>query len=297
VGDGLEFNDNSPFVGPIRKLSVRHRTSNRIATARGHIPIPACYGTGFLTNFPTVFNQIQDPAMKLRKSVALLLVILGLGTIPACFSPKVTLQTGDRIVFLGDSITQLGGEPGGYVSLVRDTLTARHPGLDLEVIGAGISGNKVPDLQERLSTDVLSLRPSVVFVYIGINDVWHSTMTWGGTPKDRYEAGLTRVIDRITATGAQAILCTPTVIGERHDGTNPLDGMLDEYTEISRRVARATGVSLLNLRRIFLKYLRTHNIENLDEGILTNDGVHLNDAGNRLITGEVLSVLGEPGLD
>ncbi|MFC1484447.1 SGNH/GDSL hydrolase family protein [Candidatus Neomarinimicrobiota bacterium] len=235
--------------------------------------------------------------MKLRKSIALLSVMLGLGSVLACFSPSVTLQSGDRIIFLGDSITQMGDEPGGYVSLVRDTLAARHPGLDLEVIGAGISGNKVPDLQERLSTDVLALRPSVVFIYIGINDVWHSTMAWGGTPKDRFEDGLTRIIERITATGANAILCTPTVIGERHDGTNPLDDMLDEYANISRRVARETGIPLLDLRKIFLKSLRTDNLENVDKGILTNDGVHLNAAGNRLAAGKVLHVFGELGLD
>jgi lysophospholipase L1-like esterase len=235
--------------------------------------------------------------MKLRKSVLLLSVLLGLGTLPACFAPKVSLQTGDRIIFLGDSITQFGDEPGGYVSLVRDTLAVRHPDMELEIIGAGISGNKVPDLQERLSTDVISLRPTVVFIYIGINDVWHSTMAWGGTPQDRYEEGLTGIINRITATGAGAVLCTPTVIGERHDGTNPLDGLLDEYAGISRRVAKATGIHLLDLRKFFLKYLRTHNLENREAGILTGDGVHLNAAGNRLVASEVLHVFGELGLE
>jgi lysophospholipase L1-like esterase len=235
--------------------------------------------------------------MRPRKLIALLFFLLSLGILPACFAPKVSLQTGDHIVFLGDSITQLGDDPGGYVSLVRDTLAVRHPDMNLEVTGAGISGNKVPDLQERLATDVIALKPSVVFIYIGINDVWHSTMAWGGTPQDRFEEGLTGIIDRITAAGAQAVLCTPTVIGERHDGTNPLDGMLDEYAGISRRVARETGIPLLDLRKFFLKHLRAHNIENLEEGILTGDGVHLNAAGNRLVAGEVLHVFGELGLD
>ncbi|UCH10750.1 MAG: SGNH/GDSL hydrolase family protein [Fidelibacterota bacterium] len=235
--------------------------------------------------------------MKLRKSIVLLSVILGLCTIPACFSPKVSLQTGDRIVFLGNSITQLGDDPGGFVSLVRDTLSARHPDMGLEIIGAGISGNKVPDLQKRLSTDVLALRPSVVFIYIGINDVWHSTMAWGGTPKDRYEEGLASIISRITAAGAEAVLCTPTVIGEHHDGTNPLDDMLDEYAGISRQVARTAGIPLLDLRKSFLKYLRTRNTENLEEGILTEDGVHLNTAGNRLVASEILHIFGELALD
>jgi len=52
-------------------------------------------------------------------------------------------------------------------------LTEKHKELGVEVIGAGISGNKVPDLQRRLERDVLKKKPTVVFIYIGINDVWH----------------------------------------------------------------------------------------------------------------------------
>ena len=67
------------------------------------------------------------------------------------------LQKGDRVVFLGDSITQAGAGPGGYVTLVRETLDKEHKDLGVEVIGAGISGNKVPDLQGRLERDVIAI--------------------------------------------------------------------------------------------------------------------------------------------
>lgn len=211
----------------------------------------------------------------------------------ACSAPHVDLQSGDRIIFLGDSITMQGDQPGGYVTIVRDTLTARHPDLGLEIIGAGISGNKVPDLQERLHRDVLSRQPNIVFVYIGINDVWHSIMPQGGTPRDRYEAGLRSILSRITGSGARAVLCTPSVIGERYDGTNPLDTMLDEYAAASRRVARELEIPLLDLRNAFLKYLRDYNGENIERGILTYDGVHLSDEGNRLVAEQVLKALGE----
>jgi lysophospholipase L1-like esterase len=52
---------------------------------------------------------------------------------------------GERIVFLGDSITQAGAGPGGYVTLVGEGIAAALPEAGVEVIGAGISGNKVPD--------------------------------------------------------------------------------------------------------------------------------------------------------
>ena len=211
----------------------------------------------------------------------------------ACQSSRVELKPFDRMVFFGDSITELGDQPGGYVSLVRDELRERHPDLSLEVIGAGISGNKVPDLEERLPTDVLAKQPTIVFVYIGINDVWHSTMAWGGTPRDRYAEGLRSILTRITQTGSQVLLCTPSVIGEHFDGTNPLDTMLDEYAAISRRVARELRVPLVDLRREFLRYLEEHNPDNAENGILTTDGVHLNEAGNRLVMRAVLRALGE----
>jgi lysophospholipase L1-like esterase len=228
------------------------------------------------------------------KQIALQSLVLLL--LVACQSARVDLQPSDRIIFFGDSITELGDRPGGYVSLVRDTLNTRHPDLDIEIIGAGINGNKVPDLQERLPADVLAKQPTTVFIYIGVNDVWHSTMSWGGTPRDRYAEGLRSILNRIASSGAQALLCTPSVIGERYDGTNPLDTMLDEYAGISRSVARELKVPVLDLRKIFLKYLQTHNQDNAESGVLTTDGVHLNEEGNRLVARAVLKSLGEGDL-
>src|ERR1051326_3393512 len=57
------------------------------------------------------------------------------------------LQKGERIVFLGDSITQAGAGAGGYVALAKEELAKKYPDRGIEVIGAGISGNRVPDLE------------------------------------------------------------------------------------------------------------------------------------------------------
>ena len=194
-----------------------------------------------------------------------------------------TLKKNERIVFLGDSITQGGARPGGYVDLFKKKLAADHAELEATIIGAGISGNKVPDLQRRLERDVLSKNPTLVFIYIGINDVWH----WNrnkGTRKDAFEAGLKDIIGKIQAKKARVILCTPTVIGEKTDGSNKFDPMLEEYSAISRRVAKATGSQLLDLRKAFLEHLGKSNPENKDRGILTRDTVHMNAAGNEYLS-------------
>ena len=125
-----------------------------------------------------------------------------------------TLKTGDRVVFLGDSITQAGAGPKGYVSVFRQVVESKMAGQKIEVLGAGISGNKVPDLQARLQNDVLDKKPDLVVIYIGINDVWHS-QNGRGTPRDQYEMGLHELINKIQKTGARVALCTPSVIGEK----------------------------------------------------------------------------------
>ncbi len=212
----------------------------------------------------------------------------------AAQAPAVTLKKGDRVVFLGDSITQGGGGPKGYVTLIKKALAEKHPDLGIEVLNAGISGNKVPDLQRRLQHDVLDKKPTVVVIYIGINDVWHGERDPArGTPKDKYEAGLKEIIEKVKAAGARVVLCTPSVIGEKPDGSNALDVKLDEYADVSRQVAKEERVPLCDLRKAFVGYLKEHNAEKKERGVLTNDRVHLNDAGNRLVAETILKSLGE----
>ncbi len=195
------------------------------------------------------------------------------------------LAAGEVIAFFGDSITQSGAEPGGYCRLIGEAIEHQRPELGVKIVYAGISGHKVPDLQERIERDVLSRKPTIVFIYIGINDVWHSN-DGRGTPKDRFEAGLRNLVARIAAVDAKVVLCTPSTIGEKTDGSNPLDEMLEAYSAISRQVAMDTGVTLCDLRVAFLDHLTTHNPDNKDRGILTTDGVHLNDAGNRFVAAQ-----------
>ncbi|MCH2111379.1 MAG: GDSL-type esterase/lipase family protein, partial [Planctomycetes bacterium] len=160
---------------------------------------------------------------------------------------RTILKGNERVVFFGDSITQFGAMENGYVDLLSKSFSK-----DNQVIfPAGISGNKVPDLLARMDPDVIDKRPTVVFVYIGINDVWHSQWN-SGTKISEYEEGLREMVRRIHEAGSKVVLATPSVIGERIDGKNPLDEMLDEYADISRMVAREEGAYLCDLRRSFV---------------------------------------------
>jgi lysophospholipase L1-like esterase len=202
------------------------------------------------------------------------------------------LKDGETIVFLGDSITQQGAQPNGYVSLFREALQKSRPDSGIQVIGAGIGGHRVPNLEARLDKDVLEKKPNVVVIYIGINDVWHSK-NGRGTPADQYETGLRSLVKRCNDAGARVVLATPSVIGEKHDGTNELDQMLSDYANISRKVAMETDTTLLDLNAAFINYLKEYNVANEAKGILTTDGVHLNDAGNRFVAVRMLEAVGE----
>ena len=211
-----------------------------------------------------------------------------------------SLKENDTIVFLGDSITALGARPGGYVTLTSEAIAKAYPELNIQVIGAGIGGHKVPNCQKRLDSDVLQKNPTIVMIYIGINDVWHWThpkvVARGkkGTTPEVFESGLKDMIAKINDVGARVILCTPTVIGEKSDGSNSEDQMLDQYADISRKVAKETGSQMLDLRKAFIDYLKEHNPEQADQGILTKDTVHMNEEGNRFLSQLVLEALAVP---
>ncbi|MDE0820457.1 MAG: GDSL-type esterase/lipase family protein [Opitutales bacterium] len=194
----------------------------------------------------------------------------------------------EKIAFFGDSITQSGNQNGGYVDLIRRELNKEQP--HAAIIPAGISGHKVPDLLARIDRDVIDQKATVVFVYIGINDVWHS-QTNSGTPIGEYGDGLREIIRKLRETGAEVVLATPSVIGEKPKGENSLDGMLEEYAAVCRQVAEEEKVTLCDLRNTFLDYLRVFNPKGLEKGILTTDGVHLNKMGNLLVATEVARAL------
>ena len=215
-------------------------------------------------------------------------LVVSIGLVAGCATEDMT-ET--RIVFLGDSITEAGDQPGGYVSLVRDALADDA----VEVIGAGISGHKVPDLEERLERDVLVHAPTHVVIYIGINDVWHhyefDHVT--GTSPEVFSEGLANLVHRIEERDAEVLLCTPSVIGEDTESEAEVNQTLKEYAALSREVAAATDVSLCDLRAAFEDYLIEHNAEKSYEGILTSDGVHLNEAGNQFVADFMVEHLSE----
>ncbi|MFP4089461.1 MAG: SGNH/GDSL hydrolase family protein [Cyclobacteriaceae bacterium] len=198
-------------------------------------------------------------------------------------------QEPKKVVFFGDSITQAGDEdPTGYIQLMRQELDSS----EYELIGAGVSGDKVPDLLARVE-NIVKLNPDIVVVYIGINDVWHFYEFEGevGTELDQYEEGLRDIANAFRTEKRQVILCTPSVIGENPEDGTEINEQLDQYAQAVVRVAAKTGSELCDLRSDFKDYLRENNTKNAEEGILTTDGVHMNKEGNEFLARQMIECL------
>ena len=223
-----------------------------------------------------------------------------------------------KIVFLGDSITEAGvydkevsieynGELvyPNYTGFI--TFLSQSTPENTKLIGKGISGDKVSDLLTRYKKDVIDLNPDIVFIYIGINDVWHKYDFGTGSDIDLYENGLRQIISEIQKIGSKVVLCTPTVIGENYgDFTlanqyveqyrdaktmESMNNDLDAFSDVVRNLSSEYNTGLIDLRKIFMSYISENNPSNNPSGILTYDGVHLNDQGNKLIADQMINFI------
>lgn len=197
-----------------------------------------------------------------------------------------------HILFFGDSITQAGVNKGGYIYRIQQYLDGAGKAADYQLTGAGIGGNKVYDLYLRLENDVLSKNPDMVFIYVGVNDVWHKASHGTGTDIDKFEKFYVALIEKMQAQKIQVILCTPATIGEKYDNSNQQDGDLNAYSNVIRKLAGRFNCKIVDLRKTFMDYEQKNNPGNKESGILTTDRVHLNDAGNQLVANEMMKAAG-----
>lgn len=198
-------------------------------------------------------------------------------------SSGFALQKKTKIIFFGDSITEIGVKPGGYVTRVDSLCKLEGKGSQYDIIGSGISGNKVYDLYLRLEDDVLSKNPDVVVIWVGVNDVWHKTLLGTGTDPDKFEKFYLAILKKLKDRNIRAVLCTPAVVGEKTDMSNPLDGDLNRYSNIIRDIAQKNNLLLIDFRKKFQDYLKENNPKNEEKNILTYDKVHPNARGNQFL--------------
>lgn len=224
----------------------------------------------------------------------------------AAKEPALLIKKGEKIAFMGDSITQSGNRKNGYVTLVMDALNRE--GLKVTHVPAGVSGNRSPDMLARLDKAVISKEPDWMLLSCGVNDVWHFTLklgnrTFTGVPLDDYKKNIREIISKAEEAGIKVVILTSTMIGE--DPQKDTNKKLEPYNAFLRELAKEEGLPLADLNKDMQAALKEipdeegkarmfgepgyqRNIKNK----LTTDGCHMNKLGNIMMAKGVLRTLG-----
>jgi acyl-CoA thioesterase I len=216
------------------------------------------------------------------------MVLALLGPPPADSPKECQLTSGDTIVAIGDSITQVGG----YLLDIDAVLAQQYADLKIsKVINKGISGQKAEDLVKRFDSDVVKLKPKFVTISIGINDVWHRL----NEPQDEkilaaYRENVAKMVDEAQKAGIAVILLTPTVIQE--DPNAEGNKRLAAYVEAEKQIATEKKCQFVDLHGMFLTALKKKPAGQANW--LTSDGVHMNQRGDAIMAIGVLRALGIP---
>ena len=199
---------------------------------------------------------------------------------------KAELKPGSVILFQGDSITDAGrkkeetaanshkGLGNGYAALAAGQLLGEYPTLGLQVYNRGVSGNKVPDLAERWDVDTIALKPSILSILVGINDLWH-TVAFGSKYKgtiDDYETGYRALLQRTQeqVPGVRIVLCEPFTLRDWP--------AFDPYRAVAKKLADEMKLTVVPFQSVFEQATQAAPKE-----FWLWDGIHPTPAGHALM--------------
>src|SRR5881396_285129 len=198
---------------------------------------------------------------------------------------------GTVVLFQGDSITDAGRDRGvadpnsasalgaGYPLLVASAALAAHPDRGLRFYNRGVSGNKVPDLEQRWADDTVALKPDVLSILVGVNDFWHKLgRGYTGTVED-YEHQYTALLDetRRALPAVRLLVLEPFVLrcGAVDDRWFP---EFNQRRAAAQRVAQQARAAFVPLQSVFDDLARRAAPQ-----YWAADGVHPTPAGHAVI--------------
>ena len=197
----------------------------------------------------------------------------------------------DRIVFAGDSVTDMGSQQPvgeglfenvgqGYVRIVENMLAVYYPELFLRVTNSGISGNTSRDLLERFDRDVVDLNPDWVSICIGINDVWRQfdspAIIDSHVLPDEYEKNVEEMILKVKDKVKGIFILSPYIIEPiREDWVRK---RMDEYVAISKKLADKHGCRFVDFQKMYEEYCQFRH-----SSFIAWDRIHPNKIGSTLM--------------
>ncbi|MBL8920211.1 MAG: SGNH/GDSL hydrolase family protein [Myxococcaceae bacterium] len=214
-------------------------------------------------------------------SLALALVLAGA-------PPEPLFRDGDRVVFLGDSITVLHT----WTRLVELSVRLRHPQWTMTFINAGVGGNTAEDALARLDVDVLSQRPDVVFVNFGMNDASYPEGSSGAA----FEKNMTALLDRLQAAKVRRVVwldTTPydTTVGAGNAFNRRRVARIAELLEFSKKTAAERALPLVPVNDAVTRALMGWKTAKRAENLMP-DRIHPGPALHGVMAAEVLATTG-----
>lgn len=198
------------------------------------------------------------------------------------------LSPNDHVLFYGDSITDAGrnhnaapGDPSGwgngYVHQIAARLSCDLADYDLTFSNQGIGGNRIYDLESRLASNVLALKPDFVSILVGINDTWRRYDSGTLSEIGLFSASYRRILESLDAAGIQTVLLEPFLLPvpeDRHAWREDLNPKID----VIRNLARDFGTPFIPLDGLFAAASTRR-----EAAFWLPDGVHPSPAGHALI--------------
>lgn len=200
---------------------------------------------------------------------------------------KANLKQGDVIAFVGDSVTAIGDQPGGWQYMIASDLLA-NPALNkVTIYNAGISGDTIDGVYNRLGS-IFALKPTVFVLWIGIHEV-NETSSVGTHPNQYFPKGAHGYLSLSTfgtymnliiyacktqPNIREIVILTPMCSGEKYETQNPYDQLIDTMSQTCKDAAWSDQVPQIDIRTYWGLAEAKYNTKDVSQGILTSDGTH-----------------------
>ncbi|MCL5102617.1 MAG: GDSL-type esterase/lipase family protein [Armatimonadetes bacterium] len=192
------------------------------------------------------------------------------------------LKAGERMVFLGDSIT----EQGMYTRYVMDYFALRYPGANITFRNAGRSSDTSLLGLKRLERDVLSQKPAVVSICFGMNDGRYEPFSKGNY--DAYMTGMVGLVSELKKADVKVVLLTPGCVDPDR---KPYNDTLALFADGTKDLAAKQRLPVYDIHKLMLDiYTQARAAD--PNYIIINGGVHPGPFGHMLMAYGLLSALG-----
>ena len=217
---------------------------------------------------------------------------------PAAKPPGLGLKDGDRVIFIGDSITH----QCLYTQNVENFYYTRYPNLHIHFRNAGVSGDRAIDALDRFDDDIAAFKPTVATILLGMND--GSYRDFDQATFDTYAKDMTTLLDKLDALKVRVFLMSPTMFdhhaAELRMATNPkarnpenYNAVLAYYGKWAQEVARKRGYGFVDMYGM-LNNLTTEQRKKDKDFTFIADAIHPQDPGQFVMAYSMIDAFDEP---